>query len=201
MEETRPPHSMAEILKQIETKIDEGPMTLRGLLETMEGRGKAIVLLLFSLPFCQPIQIPGLSIPFGLAIFWIGVRLGLGRKMWIPKSIGDKQLSSKGLKKCVKKGIWLIKKIQRLAHPRLVFLCETPVFHAINGFVIALLGLFLALPLPIPLTNIIAAWSIFFISLGILEDDGLFILIGYAITLLTAGFIAFLIIFQVKIFS
>jgi hypothetical protein len=51
----------------------------------------------------------------------------------------------------------------------------------VNGAMLAALGIFLALPLPIPLTNVITAWAIFLISLGILEDDGLFIFLGYGL--------------------
>ena len=57
--------------------------------------------------------------------------------------------------------------------------------HIINCLAICILGIFLALPLPIPLSNLTAAWSIFLIALGILEDDGVFVLIGYLISFLT----------------
>ena len=53
-----------------------------------------------------------------------------------------------------------------------------------NGFLIVFLGMALALPLPIPFTNLSAGWSIFLLSIGLLEDDGIFILAGYFLTLL-----------------
>ena len=59
--------------------------------------------------------------------------------------------------------------------------------HVVNGLVIALLGIFLALPLPIPLSNLTAAWAIFLIAFGLLEDNGIFVLIGYGVIILTAA--------------
>jgi hypothetical protein len=64
-----------------------------------------------------------------------------------------------------------------------------------HGLMICILGLLLALPLPIPLSNLTAAWSTFLIALGILEDDGASVLAGYLISLLT---IIFFIVMGIK---
>jgi hypothetical protein len=48
----------------------------------------------------------------------------------------------------------------------------------------------MSLPLPIPLTNIIPAYTILFLAIGLLEFDGLFILIGYGMTMATTIFFA-----------
>lgn len=69
----------------------------------------------------------------------------------------------------------------------------------VNGLAICLLGILLALPLPIPLSNLTAAWSILLIAFGILEDDGLFVIIGYLVALLTVLFF-FVIAINVKNF-
>jgi hypothetical protein len=45
-------------------------------------------------------------------------------------------------------------------------------------------------PLPIPLTNIVPAYTILFLAIGLLEFDGLFILIGYGMTMATTMFFA-----------
>ena len=55
--------------------------------------------------------------------------------------------------------------------------------HA-DGLIIVLLGVFLALPLPIPTTNMGVAWPILLVSLGVLENDGLFISLGYVFALI-----------------
>ncbi len=77
-------------------------------------------------------------------------------------------------------------------HSRLSWMCYPPARKVINGIAIFLLGLFLALPLPIPFSNLSAAWAIFLMALGFLEDDGLFVLLGYAVMLITAAVFTFL---------
>jgi len=70
--------------------------------------------------------------------------------------------------------------------------------QVVNGLLIFLLGSFLALPLPIPLTNLAVGWSIFLVTLGLLEDDGVFVLVGYLVFLLTLMFFI-LILFSIRI--
>jgi hypothetical protein len=48
----------------------------------------------------------------------------------------------------------------------------------------------MSLPLPIPLTNLVPAYTILLLAIGLLEFDGLFILIGYGMTVTTTIFFA-----------
>lgn len=170
-----------------------GPVNLKDIVTLLGGKGKPLVLIFLSLPFCQPIQIPGVSTPFGIAIAFIALRIGFGHQIWLPKSILKKKIPEASLNKVLKASIALTKKIKRFTHPRMLWLCTPHFLHILHGIVLALLGLFLALPLPIPLSNLIAAWAIFLISFGLLEDDGLFILIGYIIPIFTALLVFFLV--------
>ena len=67
-----------------------------------------------------------------------------------------------------------------------VWKCEAPggLFKAIK-FVFN--GLLLALPLPIPFTNAIAAWPALFLLLAGLRRDGVMLITGLLLTLLTVA--------------
>ena len=60
----------------------------------------------------------------------------------------------------------------------------------ITGACLAWDALLMSLPLPIPLTNLVPAYAILFLAIGLLEFDGLFILIGYGMTVATTIFFA-----------
>lgn len=173
------------ILKQ---RTEKASITVQEILHTLSGKGQSLILLFLSLPFCQPLQIPGLSIPFGLIIAFIGLRMAFGKRLWLPKYFLEKKIKPHTMQKITRKTLWLVKKIKRWVHPRLPSLCHYPALHIINGLLIFILGLCLALPLPIPFTNLSVAWSIFFIGLGILEDDGIFVLVGYLISSIAIAF-------------
>lgn len=190
------PTSLAETFSEILKESSKKPVTVDRLLRLLSGRGYPFILLLLSLPFCQPLMIPGFSTPFGIVIFFIGLRMSLNhRYWWMPRWIGKKTIPHESLEKIVEKGGWLHQKLKRFIHPRLTWLSTNYAMRVFNGLLLALLGLFLALPLPIPLSNMVAGWSIFLISLGLIEDDGAFIIAGYVMTAAALMMLAVILLF------
>lgn len=177
----------AELLL-LKTRTNTPCISIKTIVETLSGKGRFLILLILSLPFCQPLQIPGVSTPFGLAIAFIGFRVGFGKRIWLPKAILSKTLSTKYLSKIIDKALLILHKIDPWIHPRLSAISQSRWMQTINGSLIIILGIFLALPLPIPLSNLAAAWAIFLITLGILSSDGVVILIGYSLFLLICAF-------------
>lgn len=174
------------LLLQKEAKY--APISIGKILHLLPGKGRALILIFLSLPFCQPLQIPGLSTPFGLAIALIGIRIVFGKYIWLPKKILSKNIKAATIQKITPTIFLLVKKMKRWIHPRLKWVFQFSYMHIINGLTLFFLGIFLALPLPIPFSNLAAAWSIFLIALGMLEDDGVFLLLGYLASLLTILF-------------
>lgn len=178
--------SLESVFHSLLRRAKKSPsLSLNEVLAILSGKGRLLCILFLSLPFCQPLQIPGLSTPFGLLIAFFGMRMVFGKGVWIPKKLKNKKISSKKLQKIAIKGFHLLKKMRRFVHPRLLWTCK---LEKINGLLIAILGLLLALPLPIPLTNLVSAWALLLLSVGILEDDGVFILLGYLGFLIVVGF-------------
>lgn len=179
--------TLEEGILSLQEKARHSSLSIEEILHILAGRGRPLALILLSLPFCQPLQIPGLSTPFGLAIVFVSFRMAFGKRIWLLKRILAKKISSATLQKITQKTLKIIRKMNRWIYPRFKWVCRHSFMQVFNSMAIAALGIFLALPLPIPLSNLTAAWSIFFIALGVLEDDGLFVFVGYAISLLTIG--------------
>lgn len=165
------------------------PLSVSVILHVLSRKGRPLILILLSIPFCQPIQIPGLSTPFGFVIAFIGLRIVFGKRIWLPKKLLAKKIPSPTFKKITDKALTLERKIKSWIHPRLIWMCHSSRMEKISGLVIFMLGTFLAFPLPIPFSNLAPAWSIFLVALGMLEDDGVFVLIGYLVSLLTVAFL------------
>ena len=134
------------LLKESKT----APLAIGALVKMFSGKGKFLFILILALPFCQPIQLPGLSIPFGISVLFFGVRIAFGKQIWLPKTILSKKIPSSILQKIGKNSIRIARKIRKWIHPRIDWACHHPVMHVSNGLVIALLGICLATPLPIP---------------------------------------------------
>ena len=132
------------------------------------------VLALIAIPFV------GLSTPFGLAIVLLGVQLMLGRRQpWLPARARRRALKMTMLDRVLgilaRRTRWLAKLSRRR--------WETVIRPRLIGLGIVLLAIGLALPLPIPGSNLIFLVPLFIYSLGVLERDGVWIAVGHACTL------------------
>jgi len=180
----KPLTSLEEHLLAIQSKLNHQNWTIGELFSSLKKKGYPFLVVLLALPFCQPIQIPGFSTPFGIFLIIIGLRMAFGRRIWWPKWILKKEISSNLLKKVINKSLGFIRFLKRFTYPRLTWICLNPQWYYLHGCFIALMGFYLALPLPIPFSNFLAAWSLFFIGLGLMDEDGLFVILGYVIGIL-----------------
>lgn len=188
-------NNLADAFRNLLDQADGKDPTLETIIHTLSGRGFAALLILFSFPFCLPVTIPGFSTPFGLANAYIGLRLAFGRYTWLPQWIMQKKISYKALKKAAAIAISTTNKLRYFVSSRLVWLVQNPKLRILHGLVIAFLSLLLALPLPIPFSNMLAAFPLVFFGFAFLEDDGLLLIFAYLLTILCIVFFGLLIWF------
>lgn len=153
-------------------------MSLSEIERHLKDRGYALLVLFLAAPFPIP-NIPGLSVPFGIAIMMIGIAFMLRRRPNLPEFILKTRIEFGTIEKVIPFVARLMERIERYTKPRLDFLVRGAVMNSLFGFGIVSGGLFLALPLPIPLTNGPPALSIIFLIVGMLCRDGVMVIIGY----------------------
>lgn len=181
--------SLTVLLNQLLQSAGGKAITIRQICLHLSGRGIGALITLISFPFCLPVSIPGLSTPFGLILAFLGLRVAFAKKPWWPEWILNKEVSFETFELIIKKTLSIAKSLQRVLKPRLIPLVTHPIIHRVHGFLIFSLAFLLALPLPIPLTNMLTAIPIFCLGLGLLEDDGVAIIVAYLLSLIC--FIAF----------
>lgn len=194
-------HSLKDRLKHLMAQCEQRPVAVRVIVDTLEGRGQAVLLVLLALPFCQPIQIPGFSTPFGIVLIFIGLRIAFGHRTWIPQTLLNHEISYETLEKIAWLAINITDKLSFLTSARWTYLVNNPILRTAHGVSIALMASFLALPLPIPFTNLLTAYPIFFFGLALLEDDGLMIFIAYLLFYICLGVFALLLFFGKEFFA
>lgn len=181
---TEPPEplkKLSEELAHLQETFAERSVQLQEVITALRGRAYLLLLVLLSLPFCTPIPLPGLSTPFGLVLAFIGLRLSLGMKPWLPKKLLLTPLPPGFLSKLIRFTERLVRIFEKLLRPRLAFLTGTEILRRLHTFAICLAGVALLLPLPIPFTNTFPAWAVLLLACGLLERDGLFVLAGHVI--------------------
>jgi hypothetical protein len=185
-----PPRRLSEELELILREFDVEEVTLREVMAVLHGRGFLLLILLLSLPFCTPIPLPGLSTPLGCVILIIAVRLALGQKPWLPARFLDLRLPPATFRRVFAFTRRLVLGFERLLRPRLLWVTASPRRQQLHALPIIVCALYLLLPLPVPFSNVIPAWSVILLAAGLLERDGAFILAGYGCAALATAFFA-----------
>lgn len=162
-------------------KAKQGPVSLKTFLTALGGRGKLLLLIFLSLGFGQ---IPGSALILGPVIIYLGVRLSIKKSaIWMPKSFLKKKIPSYFLVKVIKQILRFLKFMKHWSCPRYVWATQHRITRILNGWMIACVGLSLTISPPVPLTGFVAFAAIFLIAIGMLNDDGVYIMLGYICTL------------------
>jgi hypothetical protein len=138
-----------------------------------------LLVILLTLPFLLPLPLPGLSTPFGFAIILICLRLALGQRPWLPKNIQRRQLPAGFIPRLLDLAAKIIGWLERVLRPRWLVLTEHPLIRQLHAIVMVASACILLLPLPIPFSNGLPAWSILLLASGLLERDGRAVVLGY----------------------
>jgi len=183
-------------LEMLHACVKGKSLSLAELQQSLKGRGSAMLLILLALPFCF-IAIPGLSTPFGIAICLIGACLVIGREPWLPRFIMRRRLSTDRLAQLLTGAIKVTRQLEKLVRPRLACLHAGPGMLRLIGLGIVIASLGLMLPLPIPFSNNIPAWAVVLLAVGMMEKDGLCVLLGHLTAIFSWVFITLTSVFAV----
>lgn len=192
MSPTQGRRGLADTLAELARMPPDPPMTLARILATLDGRGHALLAFVLVVPFLQPVPLPGFSTAGGVAVGLVGIQLARGRPPWLPRRLALRPIP--GFQRIVAAAERVFRRFERLIKPRWRFLHEHPGMQRVTGLVLVASGALLALPLPIPVSNFLPAFSIALLALGTLEEDGLFVALGYMAFVTTLAFFALLVL-------
>lgn len=178
--------ALSVALKRTVAEIRNEQVTLQQLLGLIGEQGLLVFCTVLTIPFLLPVSIPGVSTVFGLVIIFIGISVTLNRALWLPDRLLHHQLDSAHLLPVLEKGIHFFGRLERWMSVRLRHLSEGEVVNRLNGLALTSGGVLLLFPLSfIPFSNTLPALSILLLALGMLQRDGIFIVLGYVMLLLT----------------
>jgi len=181
-----------KLLRIVEDDTSAEGITLNELLERTEGRGFYLVVILLALPFIVPLSIPGVSTVLGLSVSLLSIKLAFGAQPRLPKLMGNRRLSPKVQRRVVNGSVRFLRLVEKLVKPRRTPWMTTRPARFVNAILMAIMGLFLALPFPPlpPLTNALPCYCIILLAVSMMEEDGVTIWFAYA---LVVGTIVYLV--------
>ena len=123
---SEPPTSgikVSAVLAVMPEKIGEAGISLDELMQLFGTRSLGVVIHLFSLPLLIPVPIPGLSTLCSVPLLFASYQLLLNKnKMWLPKKLSQQIIPKDSCVKIVSKILPLLKYIECLSRPRLIWL-------------------------------------------------------------------------------
>jgi hypothetical protein len=178
----RPP-GLSHVLRTLAEREDP-QVSLREIMTVLSDRSFGA---LFTAPNLIPLP-PGSSFIFSVPIIIIAGQLVWGRTFpWLPASILDRKFDRSILKSLVERLGQGLARIESMLKPRLN-LIEPRLEDRLIGLLALVAGIILFLP--IPLANFAPALAIVLLGLGMIERDGIVMLIGVLLILASIAIVA-----------
>ncbi|MFV0278076.1 MAG: exopolysaccharide biosynthesis protein [Parahaliea sp.] len=170
----RPPRKrLSEILIEIAADNSRSDITVADLQQQIEGRARAALIFLFAFPNVFPA--PGLSAILGLPLLYLTSQMMLARIPWLPKLIAARGVPRPGFAATVERVLPFLRRAERMLQPRWTWLVSHRAERPLGALALVLA---IVVTLPIPLGNMLPAFAICLIALGVLERDGLWASLG-----------------------
>lgn len=185
-----PLKKLSEELHQLAERFAERRVTLGEVMDVLGVRASGLLIIILALPFCAPISIPGLSVPFGIVILFIAARFALGLPPWLPARLLRVQLPPRFFRAVLEGASKFIGWIERRLKPRWPWWTGSPAALRLHAAMVGFCGFLLLLPLVgIPFTNTLPALVIVIGMLGMMERDGVAIAGAYGLLVITLGYL------------
>jgi hypothetical protein len=161
---------------------------LGDLIRGLGKRSFGPTLLICALPEALPLPIAGVSAFIGMPLVLVSLQLMLGYSTpWFPKWIANRSIKRKDFEKGVTIVLRYLARFEKIIRPRWQFI-TTPIAERLLSILFFLLACVIVLP--IPFGNFLPAIALVIISLGLIEGDGLVIVVGIITACIVLGVMA-----------
>ena len=182
---------LGETLRQLARSIEGERVTVRELLSMVGEQGLLLAMMFLTVPFLLPISIPGVSTVFGMVAILISLGITFNRVPWLPDRRLDRPLDAVKLTAAIERGADRFGRVDRISHPRLQRLTDSKAMNRLAGLGLLLGSVLLIFPLGlVPFSNTLPAWGMLLLAAGLLQRDGVLILLGYLFLLATLVYFA-----------
>lgn len=183
-----PDFRLSVLLAEIAEGPEEDRISIGDLLGLLKRRALGALIFIFAVPVALPLP-PGVSTVFGAPLLFLTAQLMLGMKPWLPGIITNRSLKRSEFKKIITTVAPWLHRAEGVMKPRLSFVGQRP-FVYLLGLMCLVLSTILFLP--IPLGNMLPAFAVSIIALGLLARDGVWMMIG-----MVTGIVAIIVVWGV----
>ncbi|MBI3709483.1 MAG: exopolysaccharide biosynthesis protein [Proteobacteria bacterium] len=168
---------LSDVLDALARNTTSERIRLGDLMSVFGDRAFGMLILLFALPNAIGLgTIPGVSTIFGLPQIFIALQMMLGLQTpWLPAWLTERSIARGDFVTMIEKSTPYLRKAEGVLRPRWAPLSCEIAERIIGGFFVVLATI---VSLPIPFGNQPPAVAMAVVSLGLVERDGVFVVIG-----------------------
>lgn len=172
-------------------RLHETPViSIRQLLTHFGEQALLFLCVILTLPFLTPIPLPILNFILGVPMIRFSIGIIFNHTPALSAKVMKNEIRSEKLIPALDKITRFFRHLEHWVHPRLPMLTQHHLFNRLNGITLFLGALLFVFPFDsIPLADTLPAWGILLLALGMLQRDGLVIITGYLVLLLSLVYI------------
>jgi hypothetical protein len=150
-------------------------VTLDWVLAQLHERAFGLFLLVLALPCCIPF-LYGVPQIVALPLMFISAQILLGRQTaWLPRSLAARTVSRDALRNLARRAEpWLLR-LEAVSRPRLTRLTRAPMDQLVG---LALVLFSASILVPLPGTNTVPGIAVVIVAMGLLQRDGILVILG-----------------------
>lgn len=162
-------------LDALANEAEGDAVTLEWIMGQLHERAFGLFLLVLALPCCIPF-LYGVPQVVSLPLMFVAAQIVIGRKTpWLPGKLAARSVPTESLRNLsARAGPWL-RRIEWFSRPRLGVLTRPPIDRIVGLALVLFSGSIL---LPLPLTNTVPGFAVVVVAMGLLQRDGVLVILG-----------------------
>jgi hypothetical protein len=166
----------SEMLQNLLQQSSGETIRLGELMQSLGSRAFGPTLLICALPEALPLPIAGVSAIIGTPLVIFSAQLLLGYSSpWVPRWLANRTVKRTDFERITRQILRHLYRFERVIRPRWQF-ATSPLVERLLGLLFLVLAFVIVLP--IPFGNMLPAIVIVVISLGLIEADGVLVIVG-----------------------
>ncbi len=170
-----PSHTLLQTIEALAARAPDEGFSLRRIVQELDDRAFGASLFLLALPCCIPF-LYGVPQVVALPMMALAVQMALGRERpWLPERFADRAIDRAGLDAIAKGGRKWLGWVEVFSRPRLQALAGPRAERLVGLLLICFCTSILV---PLPLTNTVPGFAVALTAFGLINRDGLLIVLG-----------------------
>ena len=170
-----PPRTLLQSIEAMSGEAGPEGFSLRQIMDRLDERAFGAMLFVLALPCCVPFLylVPQIV---SLPMMALAAQMAWGREEpWLPARLAARKIDRNGLINTARGGRKWFGWVEAIARPRLTFLTGAGPERVIG----AVLCVFCAsILVPLPMTNTVPGFAVALASFGLIQRDGLLVIVG-----------------------